>query len=163
MLEASRQLVQLAERDVALDRAETAYRNISQQMAAQAETASARHEAVATQIQALTTAHATMEGSLRAARAERADLQREIERLRARLAESAQAAQTVSKGDQALRQSIARLGREIVRGQPLADEEEPLAGQIVNFARREPASSGNFPADPAGPAHRQDQSIASEG
>jgi chromosome segregation ATPase len=165
MLEAGRQLVQLAERDVALDRTESARRDLASRLVAEAETASAKQEALASQNQALSTSHATMDGALRALRSERADLQREIDRLRSRLAESAQAAQTVAKGDQALRQSIARLGREIARGQPSpADEEGTLAGQIVNFARREPNATTIYPADPSGtPAHRQDQPIASEG
>ena len=100
---------------------------------------------------------------MRAVRSDRADLQREVDRLRARLAESASAAQTVAKGDQALRQSIARLGREIARGVGAPDEDEPLAGQIVNFARREPAATGSYSADPSpGAVLRQDQPIASE-
>ncbi len=68
-----------------------------------------------------------------------------------------------AKGDQVLRQSIARLGREIARGVGAPDEDEPLAGQIVNFARREPAAPGNYSAEsPTGVAVRQDQPIASE-
>ena len=151
--EHSRQLALLAERDADLTQAEAAHRELS----------ALKHDAMATQNQALTTSHATMEGALRAARSDRADLQREIDRLRARLAESATAAQTVAKGDQALRQSIARLGREIARGVGAPDEDEPLAGQIVNFARREPAATANYSAkSPTGAALRQDQPIASE-
>ena len=113
--------------------------------------------------QALGTAQATMEGALRAARLDRADLQKEIERLRARLSESAVTAQTVSKGDQALRQSIARLGREIARGHEAPDEDEPLASQVVNFARREPTGTTSYAAEgPTGGTLRQDQPIASE-
>jgi peptidoglycan hydrolase CwlO-like protein len=150
--EHSRQVELLAERDADLDQAEAAHRELS-----------VKHDAMAMQNQALTTSQATMEGTLRAVRSDRAELQREVDRLRARLAESASAAQTVAKGDQVLRQSIARLGREIARGVGAPDEDEPLAGQIVNFARREPAATGNYSAEsPTGAAVRQDQPIASE-
>ena len=162
-LESSRQLALLAERDTALNRAEAAHRDLTLRMAALAEIDAARRDALAIQNQALTTSQAAMEGALHAARSDRGDLQKEIERLRARLAESAMAAQTVSKGDQALRQSIARLGREIARGRGAPDEDEPLAGQIVNFARREAAATANYAAESStGAAIRQDQSIASE-
>ena len=105
----------LAERDAALNRAEAAHSDLTSRMAALTETATAKQDALAMQNQAMATSQATMEGALRAARLDRADLQKEIELLRARLSESAVTAQTVSKGDQALRQSIARLGREIAR------------------------------------------------
>jgi chromosome segregation ATPase len=150
--EHSRQVELLAERDASLDQADAARRELG-----------VKHDAMAVQNQTLTTSQAAMEGALRAARSDRADLQREVDRLRARVAESASAEQTVAKGDQALRQSIARLGREIARGVGAPDEDEPLAGQIVNFARREPATTGNYPAEsPTGAALRQDQPIASE-
>jgi chromosome segregation ATPase len=150
--EHSRQVALLVERDESLDEAEAAHRELG-----------VKHDAMAMQNQSLTTSHAAMEGALRALRSDRAELQREVDRLRARLAESASAAQTAAKGDQALRQSIARLGREIARGVAAPDEDEPLPGQIVNFARREPAATGNYSAEsPAGAALRQDQPIASE-
>jgi chromosome segregation ATPase len=150
--ECSRQVELLAERDANLDQAEAAHRELG-----------VKHHTLATQNQALTTSQAAMEGALRAVRSDRADLQREVDRLRARLAESASAAQTVAKGDQALRQSIARLGREIARGVGASEEDEPLAGHIVNFTRREPAATGNYSAEsPTAPALRQDQPIASE-
>lgn len=163
VLENSRQLAVLAERDAALKRAEAAHRDLTLRMAAQADTATAKLDALAMQNQELTTSQAAMEGSLRAARSDRADLQNEIERLRARLVESTTMAQTVSKGDQALRHSIARLGREIARGREAPDEEEPLAGQIVSFARRESAVAANLASEsPAAAGVRQDQPIASE-
>ena len=157
--EHGRQAALLDERDADLDQAEAAHRELAARMAALAEASGVKHDAMATQNQALTTSQAAMEGALRAARSDRAELQREVDRLRARLAESASAAQTVAKGDQALRQSIARLGREIARGVGAPDEDEPLAGQIVNFARREPAATANYSAEsPTGAA----QPMASE-
>jgi len=161
--EHSRQAALLDERDESLDQAEAAHRELAARMAALAEASGMKHDAIAMQNQALTTSQAAMEGALRAARSDRADLQKEVDRLRARLAESASAAQTVAKGDQALRQSIARLGREIARGVGAPDEDEPVAAQIVNFARREPATTGNYSAEsPAAASLRQDQPIASE-
>jgi chromosome segregation ATPase len=163
VLENSGQLSLLAERDAALNRAESAHRDLTSRAAALTETATAKQDALAMQNQALGTSQATMEGALRAARLDRADLQKEIERLRARLSESTVTAQTVSKGDQALRQSIARLGREIARGHEAHDEDEPLASQVVNFARREPTGTTNYAAEgPTGGTLRQDQPIASE-
>ena len=163
VLENSGQLSLLAERDAALNRAEAAHRDLTSRMPALTETATAKQDALAVQNQALGTSQATMEGAFRAARLDRADLQKEIERLRARLSESAVTAQTVSKGDQALRQSIARLGREIARGHEALDADEPLAGQVVNFARREPTATTNYAAEgPTGGTLRQDQPIASE-
>jgi hypothetical protein len=163
VLENSGELSLLAERDAALNRAEAEHRDLTSRMAALTETATAKQDALAVQNQALGTSQATMEGALRAARLDRADLQKEIERLRARLSESAVTAQTVSKGDQALRQSIARLGREIARGHEAPDEDEPLASQVVNFARREPTGTTNYATEgPTGGTLRQDQPIASE-
>ena len=163
VLENSGELSLLAERDAALNRAEAAHRDLTSRMAALTETATAKQDALAMQNQALGTSQATMEGASRAARLERVDLQKEIERLQARLSESAVTAQTVSNGDQALRQSIARLGREIARAHEAPDEDEPLAGQVVNFARREPTGTANYAAESStGAALRQDQPIASE-
>jgi chromosome segregation ATPase len=163
VLENSGELSLLAERDAALNRAKAEHRDLTSRMAALTETATAKQDALAMQNKALGTSQATMEGALRAARLDRADLQKEIERLRARLSESAVTVQTVSKGDQALRQSIARLGREIARGHEAPDEDEPLASQVVNFARREPTGTTNYAAEgPTGGTLRQDQPIASE-
>ena len=122
VLENSRQLSHLAERDAVLNRAEAAHSDLTSRVAALAETATAKQDALAMQNQAMATSQATMEGALRAARLDRVDLQKEIERLRARLSEFAVTAQTASKGDQALRQSIARLGREIARGYEAPDK-----------------------------------------
>jgi chromosome segregation ATPase len=162
-LENSRQLSLLAGRDAVLNRAEAAHSDLTSRLAALAETATARQDALAMQNQAMATSQATMEGALRAARLDRVDLQKKIELLRARVSEFAVTAQRASKGDQALRQSIARLGREIARAYEAPDKNEPLAGQVVNFARREPTGTANYAAESStGAALRQDQPIASE-
>ena len=153
----------LAARDAVLNRAEAAHSDLTSRLAALAETATAKQDAMAMQTQAMATSQATMEGPLRAARLDRVDLQKEIELLRARLSKSAVTAQTASKGDQALRQSIARLGREIARAYEAPDKNQPHAGQVVNFARREPTGTANYAADSStGAALQQDQPIASE-
>ena len=90
--EHGRQAALLDERDADLDQAEAAHRELAARMAALAEASGVKHDAMATQNQALTTSQAAMEGALRAARSDRAELQREVDRLRARLAESASAA-----------------------------------------------------------------------
>jgi predicted nucleic acid-binding Zn-ribbon protein len=162
VLESSRQLALVAERDAALQKAQIEHHELTLRMTMMTETASAKQDALAAQIQALTTSQATMEGALRVVRSDRADLQREIERLRARLAES-MSSQPGAKTDQALRQSIARLGREIARGHEEPKENEPVAAQIVNFTRREPTSTGGFPPESStGAALRQDEPVASE-
>ena len=115
------------------------------------------------EIQALKTSHAAMEGALRVARLDRADLQREVERLKARLAESAATAQAGAKGDPALRQPAARLGREVARNPAEPEEDARVAAQIMNFARREQTASAGHPAESStGAALRQDQPVASE-
>ena len=85
VLENSGELSLLAERDAALNRAEAAHRDLTSRMAALTETATAKQDALAMQNQAPGTSQATMEGALRTARLDRADLQKEVERLRARL------------------------------------------------------------------------------
>jgi hypothetical protein len=153
----------LAERDVALYRAEAANREVTLRITALAETASAKEDAAAMEIQALKTSHAAMEGALRVARLDRADLQRDVERLRARLAEFVSTAQAGAKGDPAPRQPAARLGREVVRSPAEPEEEARVAAQIMNFARREQTASANYPAESStGAALRQDQPVASE-
>jgi chromosome segregation ATPase len=156
VLENSRQLPHLTERDAALNWAQAAHHDL---VAALTETVITKQGASAMQNQALGTSQETVDGALRAARFDRADLQKEIEYLRARLSESALTAQMVSQGDEALRQSIARLGREIARSHEAPDENEPLASQVVNFAHREPTGTTNYASEAPIP---QDQPIASE-
>ena len=87
VLENSGELSLLAERDAALNPAEAAHRDLTSRMAALTETATAKQDASAMQNQAPGTSQATMEGALRTARLDCADLQKEVERLRARLSE----------------------------------------------------------------------------
>lgn len=83
------------------------------------------------------------------------DLQREIETLRARLVEADSEIKTITRGDQALRQSIARLGREIAKSR--SDEEEGASiARIVSFTRREPSHAPDLDL-------KLDQPLASEG
>jgi hypothetical protein len=158
--ESSRRLLELADRDATIVRLETENRELGLRLTGLANAARAQQDALALENQKLLTAHSTMEGALRAARSDRAGLQDEIESLRARLAESAAMAQLVFKGDHALRQSIARLGREISRGVATEDD-PPFVAQVASFARREPAAA-HGPEGAANPA-RHDQPIASEG
>lgn len=158
-LESARQLKRIGERDAALERAEATHRAEALRLTESLEISLARENALRSEIQALTTSRATAEGALSAERAERADLRRKIEDLRARLAESVAAAQTVAKGDLALRQSIARLGREIARDPGAVAGDEPAAAQIVTFTRREPAAPASHAADDT---HLQERPIASE-
>jgi chromosome segregation ATPase len=158
-LESGRQLQRIAELDVALQRAEAVRRDLETKMAAEAEAASEAESALARQIQVVTTSQAAMQGALSATRADRDALNAEIESLRARLAESAATAESIAKGDFALRQSIVRLGREIARGQGQTVEEPPVAAQVVTFARREPSLSVEAAAAPA----RHEPPLVSEG
>ena len=62
----------------------------------------------------------------------------EIEALRRRAAEAEATAESIAKGDAALRLAIAKLGRDIARARAGQDDEPHGAAQIVNFTRREP-------------------------
>jgi chromosome segregation ATPase len=159
-LENGRQSTRIAELDTALQHAEAARRDLSEKMTAQAEAASAAQSALAQQIQIVTTSQAAMEGALSATRTDRDALHSEIETLRARVAESAAAAEAIAKGDSALRQSIVRLGREIARGQGQPIEDLPVAAQVVTFSRREPSVA--IEAAAAGTSRREPP-LASEG
>ena len=146
LLENGRKLARIAERDAALRDVETAKRDLADQLSL------------------LAAAHAIAEGALRAERAERAELQREIDELRARPAEPAPVARLM--GDQALRDAIARLGRDLARlnGKPRGGAVEP--SNLVSFDRREApahpaASSETAHAAPAGKI-RQGQPMAPE-
>ena len=139
LLENGRQLARIAERDAALREVETAKRD------------------VADQLSLLAAAHAIAEGALQAERAERAELQREIDELRVRPAEAPPGARTI--GDQALRNAIARLGRDLARlnGKARGGAVEP--SNLVSFDRRDApahpaASSETTHSAPAGKIRR---------
>ncbi len=160
-LETSRRLVELAERDATVARLEIANGDLDRRLAELTRTTRAKQDALASHNQNLATAHSTIEGSLRAARSDRAVLQAEIDSLRARLAESEALAQTVLKGDQALRQSIWRLGREIARDGTTTGEDPPFSPHVLSFARREIGPVHGSESSPSPVRH--DQPIASEG
>lgn len=158
-LEITRQFARISERDAALKRAEAEVAELTRQI----EAAKAREASLATLAQSSATSNAASEGALNAERHARSELQREVEHLRARLAEANAAAQTVAKGDQALRQSIARLGREIARAHDNAESESLHDAQIVNFARRDPAATFGLVADPTAAAGVRDGQPAASG
>jgi chromosome segregation ATPase len=157
-IENARQLHRIAEREAAFERAEALHREAAKQMAEQYVDARAREDALSTDLKAATTRLAAVEGALGAARAERGELQGQVDQLRARSAEASSLAQGIAKGDKALRQAIARLGREIASGGDPPPEDEPAAAQIVNFTRREPLPR----AEPAEDVEAQEQAFASE-
>ncbi len=156
-LQSGRQTARLAEREAGLERAEATRRDEAQRFNSRLEAASAREGALAERLRNLAASQATDDGALAAARIERIELKRELDALASRFAEFQATAQTLVKGDQILRQSIAKLGREIVRAQGDGSEDEPAALQIVNFARREPSTGA--PADD----HARERTLASEG
>jgi len=134
LLENGRQLARLAEREAALSEAEAARRDLDERLSALAAEAEARENAAAARAQTLVSAQAVLEGALSAERAERAELQREVERLRARPAGAGLAGR--AEGDHALRKAIARLGRDVARltGKASAAGEPP---DLVGFDRRD--------------------------
>ncbi|MGD0562404.1 MAG: hypothetical protein ABSA66_04885 [Roseiarcus sp.] len=142
LLENGRQLARIAERDAALQEAGAGQRDLADRLSALAAEAAARESAAAAHAQTLSAAHAILEGALRAERAERTELQREVDALRTRPAEASPGAR--APGDQALRDAIARLGRDIahLNGKARGAEEEP--SNLVSFDRRD------APAHPAG-------------
>ena len=163
-LEISRQLAHIAERDSALQRAESNLADLAKRMQASESDGKAREAALAKRAQSSATANAASEGALGAERAARIELQKELDHVRARLAEANAAVHSATKGDQALRLSIARLGREMVRPHE-AGEMDPLrAAQVVNFARRESVPPLGQLADPnVAAAVHEDQPAASGG
>ncbi len=146
VLESGRQFARIAERDAALGEVEAAKRDL------------------ADRLKLLAAAHAIVEGALRAERAERAELQREADEPRARPAEASPGGRAA--GDSALRDAIARLGRDVARldGNARGAAAEP--SNLVSFDRRDaqphPAGSGETPhAAPAGKI-RQGQPMGPE-
>ena len=146
LLENGRQLARIAERDAALREVETVKRDLADQLSL------------------LAAAHAIAEGALRVERAERAELQREADELRARPAEASPGRRAA--GDQALRDAIARLGRDIahLNGKARGAEEEP--SNLVSFDRRDapahPAASSETMHSPPAGKIRQRQPMAPE-
>lgn len=146
LLENGRQLARIAERDAAVREAESVKRDLADQLSL------------------LAAAHAIAEGALRVERGGRAESQREVDELRARSAEASPGGR--SAGDQALRNAIARLGREIAHlsGKARGAAEEP--SNLVSFDRRDApahpaASSETMHSAPAGKI-RQRQPMAPE-
>ncbi|MGO9768446.1 MAG: hypothetical protein ACLPSW_02615 [Roseiarcus sp.] len=132
LLESGRQFARIAERDAALREVDAARCDFADQLSRVA------------------AAHAITEGALRA---ERTELQREVDAMRAGPAEASPGGGAA--GDQALRDAIARLGRDVARlkGKRGAAAAEP--SNLVSFDRREAqphpvgASEASHPA-PAG-------------
>ncbi len=147
LLENGRQFARIAERDAALRAVESVTRDLADQLSL------------------LAAAHTIMEGALRGERAERVELQRQLDELGPSAAEDS-LDDGLATGDQALRNAIARLGRDVARlnGKGRGGAPEPL--NLVSFERREPpphpAGAGEAPhAAPAGKV-RQGQPMAPE-
>jgi chromosome segregation ATPase len=145
LLESARQFARIAERDAALREAEAAGRDFAERASR------------------LAAANAIAEGALRAERAERTELQRIIDAMRARPAESSLGGGAAS--DQALRDAILRLGRDVARlkGKRGAAAE---ASNLVGFDRREaqprPAAASEATHPPPAGKVLQGQPMAPE-
>ena len=146
LLENGRQLARLAERDAALREVEAAKRDLADQLSL------------------LTAAHEMAEGALQAERVERAELQRQVDPLRARRVQASPSSRAA--GDQALRNAIARLARDMARlnGKGRAVDGEP--SNLVSFDRRDahaltPGSGETMHSAPVGKM-RQGQPMAPE-
>lgn len=146
LLENGRQLARLAERDAALREAEATKRDLADQLGL------------------LGAAHVIAEGALGAERAERAELQRQADPLRARRVEASPGAR--GAGDQALRKAIARLARDMARLNDKERRDETARSNLVNFDRRDPhahavAANETLHSAPVGKI-RQGQPMAPE-
>ena len=137
-LELTRLMRSAGERNAALLNAEQAREDLTKRLAETEAHARQVETDLRDQLQSLSTERATGAGALTTEREVRHHLQDEIDALKARLVEAAASAETVAKGDAALRLAIAKLGRDLVRARVAPDDEPAVAGQIVNFARREP-------------------------
>jgi chromosome segregation ATPase len=111
LLENGRQLAALDDRSAALAAATARAAEFEARLGALAAESYARENASSLRLETLGAAQAAMEGFLRTVQAERETLQRENESLRKRLAEL----RGSSGPDVELRESISRLGREVVR------------------------------------------------
>jgi len=121
LLTNGRQLAELADQATALAAAAGRVAELEARLRALADESHARENASSLRADTLGAARAAMEGSLRAARAERDALQRENESLRGRIA----GRDDDRASDAELRESIGRLGREVVR---LFSAQEPSDG-----------------------------------
>jgi hypothetical protein len=134
LLENGRQLAVLADRQAALKAALAKAIELEARLAQAGADARANENAAALRAQTLITAHAAMDGSLHAARADHEAVSRENDALRAKVAQfSASAIHTAE--DAVLRESIERLGREVTR----------LFAVRKAAKREDPAPSGRFP------------------
>jgi hypothetical protein len=137
LLENGRQLAERADREAALAAATAKATGLEARLATLAVETHARENAAALRAETLGAAHAAMEGSLMAARADREALQRECESLRNRIAALGEASRAA---DAQLRESIDRLGREVVRlfrTQKANDGDDSSAPEINPPAVRE--------------------------
>ncbi len=133
-VELARMLRNVAERNLALARIEAARDELERRL----ERARAAEGELRAQLQGLSAERAAAQGALMMEQGTRRYLQDEIDSLRARLEETIASSETLTKGDAALRLAIAKIGRDLLRARAPQDEELHVAGQIVNFARREP-------------------------
>jgi hypothetical protein len=114
LLENGRQLAALADREATLKAAQARAVELDARLARLGDDSRANENAAGLRAQSLITAHAAMEGSLRAAREERESLSRENDVLRDKIAALSSSAIHGAE-DAALRESIERLGREVAR------------------------------------------------
>jgi hypothetical protein len=134
LLENTRQLAAVADREAALRAALASATAFEARLSQAGADARANESAAALRAQTLITAHTAMEGSLEAARADREAMSRDNDALRARIA--ALTASSLSAGDDAaLRESIERLGREVTR----------LFSAQKSAARDDLVPAGRFP------------------
>jgi chromosome segregation ATPase len=139
-LELARLMRALAERTVALANAETARDDIERKFTFSEQRVQSVESELRTRLQALSTERAGGDSALSTERETRQHMQDEIEALKARLGEATASAETLARGDAALRLAIVKLGRDFVRSRAPQDDEPHGAAQIVNFVRREPAT-----------------------
>jgi len=145
LVEASRQLGAVAERDRAIGDAEASRRDLETRLTGQSAEANARSDAASLRAQMLSTSQATLEGALQAARAERAALHREVEQLRARLGGAeGQGASQSAQGDQALREAISRLALDVVRLSAAAKDAAPAMSDLAQFGMSDVSPPGLF-------------------
>lgn len=146
-IEVNRQLARLAERETQLGAARSERDALAERLAALMTESQSREAGLASRLQDLATSHATAEGALQFERKARFEMQNLIEALERRLADTEAKSEALAKGDQALRLSIARLGREALRPR---DVESSVAPLVVNFGRRD-VSQNAAPSSETGP------------
>lgn len=155
-LEVNRQFARIAERESQLSVARNERDALALQLAVVTRDTQKRETGLASKLQDLSTSHATAEGALQFERKARLEMQRQIEILQRRLSDSEAETAALTKGDQALRLSIARLGREALRAREADPAGAPL---VVNFSRRDAGQGPAAPTDTAADADfRESQS-----